>query len=78
VQCHELDGRAERVAVTVHDHRRAVADEDAIDLRGFEYARERRVVAGDHRDLSAGGFGGREVEDRFHVRSLPAAAMKAW
>jgi hypothetical protein len=75
---HHFDGRRQRVGISVHDHRGAVADQQAVDGGRLERACEGGVVAGRHRDLAARRLGGGEFQYRLHGRSLPAVAMRAW
>jgi hypothetical protein len=53
VQLHDFRRRAERVLLAVHDHHRAVADEEAVDRGVGEQARGPRVIGRDHDELCA-------------------------
>ena len=61
---HLVERDRQRVGVSLHDHRHAVADQDALDAGGVEQAGHGVVVGRQHRDLLAGGLHGPKFGDR--------------
>ena len=58
---HLVERHRQRVGVPLHDHRHAVADQNAFDARRVEQRRHRVVVGREHRDLLAGRLQGRKT-----------------
>ena len=53
------------VGVALHDHRQAVAHEDALDARRIDQLGRGVVVGGEHGDFPPGGFQGGELRDGY-------------
>ena len=70
---HFVERHGQRAIVPLHDHRHAVAHQNAFHAGRIHQPGQRIVVRGDHRDLAAGGFETGEFGngDAGHVR-------KAW
>ena len=60
---HFVERHGQRAVVSLHDHRHAVADQNAFDAGGIDEPRERVVVGRDHRDLASGRFEAGEFRD---------------
>ena len=65
---HFVERDRQRVGVALHDHRHAVADENALDAGRVEQRGHRVVVGREHRDLLAGGLHGRKSRNRHSLR----------
>ena len=60
---HLVQRHRQRGGATLHDHRKRVAHQDALDPRGIHQLRGRVVIGGQHRDLLAGRLHGGELRN---------------
>ena len=61
---HLLQRHGQRVGMALHDHREAVAHQNALDAGRIDQFRRGIVVGGQHGDLPPGGFHRRELGNR--------------
>jgi len=66
VHRHQFDRRSQRIALAMHHHHGAVADEQAIDRSRRQQPRRPSIVGCHHDDFPAVNLGSGEVADGFH------------